>query len=290
MTRTNIASWAAALVIATGAAQAADLPQRAPAPAPVYAPASAYNWTGFYVGVNAGAAFGSSCRNVTPFYPGFAGTWGGTTCTSGNDSGSFVGGGQLGYNFQNGNFVFGAEADFEGLSSKSRSNSTFVTGPVGLIPGGTYVVNGGRDPSFLGTVRLRGGIAADRALFYVTGGLAYGSTSGSVTANYYPTGIAGPLGAGFAAQGNSGTRTGWTLGAGVEYAFTQNITARVEYLYANMGNNGNGSTLACAGGSCATFPAGFTWNGASRNLNVSQIRVGLNYKFGGPASPVVARY
>src|ERR1700753_3089593 len=111
----------AAAIGLSGTAMAADLGPLAP----VYV-APAFTWTGFYVGVNAGAAWGNVCRNVTPFFPAIASGWPGNFCTSSKDNVSVIGGGQLVYNWQVNAFVLGLEADFQGLSSGNRNGSSFV--------------------------------------------------------------------------------------------------------------------------------------------------------------------
>ena len=181
-----------ALVALTGAAAAADLPP-APAPyykAPMYAPPS-YNWSGFYLGVNGGGAFGSS-------------TWDSTG--SFNLTGGLVGG-TIGYNYQIGHVVVGAEGDIDW----SDINGTTTNG---------CAVGCQTSDSWLSTVRARLGYAADRFLPYVTGGAAFGDISASRP--------------GFA--GSSTTNAGWTVGAGIEFAIAGNWTAKAEYLYVDLGN------------------------------------------------------
>jgi outer membrane immunogenic protein len=181
-----------ALVALTGAAAAADLPP-APAPyykAPMYAPPS-YTWSGFYLGVNGGGAFGSS-------------TWDSTG--SFNLTGGLVGG-TIGYNYQIGHVVVGAEGDIDW----SDINGTTTNG----CAAGCQTSD-----SWLSTVRARLGYAADRFLPYVTGGAAFGDISASRP--------------GFA--GSSTTNAGWTVGAGIEFAIAGNWTAKAEYLYVDLGN------------------------------------------------------
>ena len=154
-------------------------------PAPItttYVPV--FTWTGFYVGVNAGYGWTQS-NNVTFTTP--TGLW--TTYSSGNNSG-FTGGGQIGYNMQYNQFVFGLETDIQYADfGKKNYYST------GLGPFPTFATDNG---NYFGTVRGRVGYAIDRTLIYVTGGLAYGDVGQTV--------------------GNASTNWGWTLGGGVEYA------------------------------------------------------------------------
>jgi outer membrane immunogenic protein len=141
--RINTAIAALLMLGATGAASAADLPRKAPA----YISPSYYDWTGFYIGANAG--------------------YGWSTNFFGNPKG-FVGGGQLGYNWQTGNFVFGVEGDIQYTSLKTDTD----------LGGG--VTGSAKVPAFA-TVRGRLGYAFDRALVYGTGGWAYTKTEASLT-------------------------------------------------------------------------------------------------------------
>jgi outer membrane immunogenic protein len=192
--RTGIAI--AALLIATIAAQAADLPQpsyKAPAySAPAYA-----NWSGFYVGLNAGYGFGTSTWDVPAV----------STSPKG-----FLGGGTLGYNFQTGSWVWGAEGDFD-FSTMKGSAACGV---------GTCETKN----SWLATARGRIGYAGwNNWLPYLTGGLAMGD----IKANNSVLGT-----------GASKTQIGWTAGGGIEYALWTNWSVKAEYLYVDLGKFGCG--------------------------------------------------
>ncbi|MCR4520168.1 MULTISPECIES: outer membrane protein [Bosea] len=184
-----LASVAALGLVAAGAASAADLPSRkGPVVAPVYVPA--FTWTGFYVGANAGYGWGNVNAN------GFANV---------GDLDGFVGGGQVGYNYQMGQFVVGLEADLQAADLSSGNN-------LGLINVKT---------DYFGTVRARVGVAFDRFMPYITGGWAYGNVKTSIP------------GIGFSSdRSHTG---GYAVGAGLEYAVTNNIIAGVEYLYVDLG-------------------------------------------------------
>jgi len=184
-----LASVAALGLVAAGAASAADLPSRkGPVVAPVYVPA--FTWTGFYVGANAGYGWGNVNAN------GFANV---------GDLDGFVGGGQVGYNYQMGQFVVGLEADLQAADLSSGNN-------LGLVRVKT---------DYFGTVRARVGVAFDRFMPYITGGWAYGNVKTSIP------------GIGFSSdRSHTG---GYAVGAGLEYAVTNNIIAGVEYLYVDLG-------------------------------------------------------
>ncbi len=214
---------------AAGHAFAADLSQPMPPPpqAPVaYIPATApvYNWGGIYVGINGGYAFGNS-------------DWTGGAVSSGHfTTDGFVVGGTAGINLQADAFVFGLETDIDYADLSGD-------GP------GFFCANCKTSSNWLGTTRARVGYAADRVLFYGTGGAAYGNIQANAN------GVT-----------NSNTEFGWTAGAGVEVAFTDNWTARLEYLYVQMEDGS--CTSAC--GSPPT---------QSVSLSENLVRAGVDFKF-----------
>jgi outer membrane immunogenic protein len=208
-----------------GTASAADL-SRPPPYAPVKAPYAApvYNWTGFYAGINGGGAWGSS-------------TWSGVPSTF-DVNGGMVGG-QLGYNWQFGQFVYGLEGD---------ADWAFLRGST---PGALCVTCSTKS-DFLATLRGRAGVAFDRFMPYVTGGLAVGNIRATAAA----------------LTGVDVTNAGWTVGGGIEFAIAGPWTAKVEYLYVDLGNTACG--VACGA------PVGVA-NNVSLTENV--VRAGINYRF-----------
>ncbi|MFN3892300.1 MAG: outer membrane protein [Beijerinckiaceae bacterium] len=270
----NLLAASTILLASAAVVSAADLPVRGAAPAPVMVAQLPYNWSGFYLGLNAGGAWGSGCTQYTLIS---ALSWP-STCV-GNDNTQFTGGAQAGYNFQAGSFVYGLEADVNGVGNSNGNTRAF-----GYL-GNNWRVAGVGDPGVFGTVRARLGFAADRALFYVTGGLAWASGGNDPAISYWDqrpaTGAADVV---WRRGGASGI--GWALGAGAEYAFTQNWTMRAEYLYVDLGSEDNAWSCTAGGNFNCTSFAGFTGR-ADVNFNV--LRVGVNYKFGGNA-PVLARY
>jgi outer membrane immunogenic protein len=211
----------AAMAGLMGTASAADLPRQAPVyKAPAYvAPVS--NWTGFYLGINGGGAWGSS-------------QWTGLG-TDFDVSGGLIGG-TIGYNWQAGNWVFGLEGDADWANIKGSTN-------IGGIDFRTK-------NDFLATARGRIGYTFDRAMLYGTGGAAIGSVKASVP--------------GFGSA--SETNVGWTAGAGLEYAFAPNWSAKVEYLYVDLGNVDCGGACGFAGSNKVDF-----------TTNV--VRGGVNFRF-----------
>jgi outer membrane immunogenic protein len=207
MKKTIQAATILTVAVATGAAIAADLPR---GPTPYYsapAPVGVFNWRGAYAGLNLGYQ------------------WGDISNSAMSPSG-IAGGGQFGYNLQNGQFVYGAETDLQ-LSSADDTVAPYKFS----------------NPWF-GTLRGRAGIALDNILLYATAGLAYGD----VKAEQF---------------GLSETKThyGWTAGLGMEVGFSQNWSAKVEYLYMDLNDRG------------------YSITGADNGLQSNLLRFGVNYHF-----------
>ncbi len=177
-------------------ASASDLPSRK-APAYFVEQVPIFTWTGFYVGLNAGAAIrADQTANNASYYTGFGNPSYGYDASSANVA--FIGGGQLGYNWQTGPLVFGVETDFDYRS--------------GFGQGG-----------FLGTARGRLGYAFSNAwMLYATGGLAYGNTFND---NSYMF------------NSSNSMRIGYALGGGVEYAVNRNWSIKGEYLFTDLGRS-----------------------------------------------------
>jgi len=254
-----------AAALQTGGARAADLAVKAP-PA-----AAAFSWSGCYLGANAGLGwassdFGSSVGGGSHLAAGDAGAVGLAGTGSANSTG-FAGGGQVGCNLQSGAFVYGLEGDIDYFHGSSR----FSNGTNSLSDGTPFTINQSATTNYIATIRPRVGIAADRNLAYVTGGVAFTSVSYSQTYADGPSGgaIVTP---GTGAASASKALVGWAAGAGWERAFTDHATFRLEYIYASFP-----STSALG---AITDPAGGA-NGlrGSANLVIQTARLGLNYKF-----------
>lgn len=222
---------AAAFVMLSAPAFAADLGS---VHTPVYsAPPAAYDWTGAYVGVNAGGGFGGNATGqVGPI-------------TLQGTAGGFLGGGTIGYNYQMGRFVIGAEGDF-GWSNIGNETKIGIGGFGATIKAQT---------NWLATARARlGWTPWDTALIYVTGGGAFADMD--VGASLAPGG----------SISQSRTHTGWTVGAGFETALGHsNWTFKAEYLYADLGSE--------------RYFANFVPGGIKTKLDTHIVRVGLNYRF-----------
>ena len=263
---------------------AADLPRRsaAVAPAPVFV--AAPTWTGFYVGLNAGYAFDASTSANTIGTAGFLTLVPGVAPSSlsvGNDG--FVGGAQIGYNWQAGSIVFGVETDIQYIDASGGSSFTgaALTPIPGTLVNSTLTTRADSKLDYLGTLRGRIGFAFGSGLIYATGGLAYGGAklTGSVVADALP--VAAWSGS------SSSTAVGWTLGGGFEYMLNRNFSLKAEYLYYDLGDQ----TVTALGNAVVRgIPALDGIDYVSKaDYTGSIVRVGLNYRFGGSSAPVLAR-
>jgi outer membrane immunogenic protein len=228
-------------------AVAADM--RMPAKAPPPAVVAVYSWTSFYIGVDAGYHW----AKIETFVPGAAASGVSTAKPH-----SFTFGGHIGYRHQFGNsFVLGVEADASWLDGDE----------VGIFPGAPGQAFNGQtkwDASVRGIL----GVAVSRTLFYVTGGWSWMGIEGCGTlAPAFTTCVAGTALTDKAVNG-------WTFGGGIAHAFTDNLIARAEFLYADYGD------FSYTG-------AGIAGGVSNESVNAYKARVGLSWKFGGP---VVARY
>ena len=266
----------AALTVAGAvAAQAADLPTRKEAPAPVFVPPP-FTWTGFYIGLNAGAVWKSGNNNgslYAPSAPWLYSYWPGNNF--GNSNTGFIGGGQAGYNWQTGAFVLGVETDFDG-SSLSKSGN--LTGPNFTNPfngnTGYLTANGKVSLDWLGSTRGRVGFVVtpdNRLMFYGTGGVAYGGGSARL---YFFDSSSGVY---FNSGNNSQSRAGWVIGGGVEYAITNNIILGAEYLYFDLGSR----HFYAYPGSINGIPAPYAnvYAQGKVNFDGSVVRARVSYKF-----------
>ncbi|WP_454851028.1 outer membrane protein [Rhizobium binxianense] len=213
-----------------GASHAADLSVVNPAPEPVVEPA--FSWTGFYLGVNAGGGFAGDDEVGLSAGETFIGKFGSL------EASGFFGGAQLGYNYQlDSNWVIGLETDFQGgkIHDSVTENGLHSSSKV----------------NWYGTLRPRVGYSFDHTLLYGTGGLAYGHVD-------YKSSVDG-----VDLIDQDKTRVGWVLGAGLEHAFTDHLTAKLEYQYVNF------EDFHARGGD---FSSKVT-------PDFHSVRVGLNYKF-----------
>jgi outer membrane immunogenic protein len=195
-----LATAAGSVAAASGGAQAADLAYKA-----AVAPPPAASWEGWYIGLHAGAAWQQGHANGSSY----------TTTLTQTSSTSFIGGGQVGYNWQHGNFVYGWESDISGLTNQG-STSTGASGK-SLT----------QKIKWLSTVRGRAGLAVGDTMAYVTAGIAFGQVSNTLDF--------GPFNC--CSKSESKTRVGWTVGGGVEHMITRNWTAGLEALFVDLGRS-----------------------------------------------------
>jgi outer membrane immunogenic protein len=278
--RTVLAAAGLAIMAFSSTAGAADLSPRMYAKAPVLVDPG-INWTGFYVGLNGGYSWG---KGDATFLPGTA-----FVSPVKQDVNGGLGGGQIGYNWQlDRTWVVGLEADIQGTGERGSANSP-VSSLRTTVLGGDFNLltqtsaNSSWSFPWFATFRGRVGLlATPDLLLYGTGGLAVGevkySTQTTVTGQLFGPGSQGttPAGAAVTVPGTllseSQTRVGWTLGAGLEKKFGTNWSAKLEYLYLDLGS--------------ATYFGG-TANQTSVGFHDHVFRAGINYAFS-PA--VVAKY
>ena len=216
-------------LLLTVTAQGADLSWNGGAAAtPFYSSSSAFNWSGFYAGLNGGYGFGETTREASGGGP-----------ETDTDADGWSLGGQVGYNMDMGGLIVGVEGDGQWSSIGFEED----VGAAGTFKSGVDAY---------GTLRGRAGMALDRVMPYVTAGAAVGRGTMSTTdaANVVTS--------------QSTTHLGWTVGAGLEAAATDNLTLKAEYLYVDLGTQ---SYSGLPGGS------------VDATQRFSVVRAGLNYKF-----------
>ena len=273
-----------ALGVMLGAAGAADIPVvKAPEPVP-----NVWSWNGFYGGLNAGFASAQSDTTVTflntvtgaPLLPPA-----GSVTSSATSQSGWIGGGQIGYNFTTNNWLYGVEGDFQGTSEKGVGNFLCAAPAAvgGVAPAATCLTGAGTFPpgapgttlslsqalNWFGTVRGRVGLLISPTAFgYITGGLGFGSvnTSGTLGSNNL---AGGAINTSFS---NTQTNIGWTIGSGLEARIAgTNLTAKVEYLFLDLGSFHNSVAQSAATG----IPIG---SNISSHIFDNIVRIGLNYK------------
>jgi outer membrane immunogenic protein len=344
MKKQLFASSALVLIIGVGAARAADLPSRK-APPPPPPPVAAPLWTGFYGGLNAGYSFGTNNSinaAATPIDPQTiygsgmrprAQQWSengpgaslinsmamAQTGVFQNTQSGFVGGGQIGYNYQYNSFVFGLETDIQGAGIRGTSNGLGVgsasanLGPNGHLQavsnavGSTTAFTG---VDWLGTVRGRVGyLVTPTMLAYGTAGFTYGgayahiNTAAVDNQSFTWNGLNGSHALGgfnrtyIGGGSQNKILTGWNAGGGVEWMFMPNWSLKAEGIYWNLGNMSVQTASFAAppiGGSCASGHApqcqgGVTVGRATVNYQGVIARMGLNYHFNVGGLPLFGR-
>jgi outer membrane immunogenic protein len=227
---------------------AADLAGDVPVKAPLYSPAAAVNWAGVYVGVQGGLVRRDSSLNGS-------GSAEGPFIVNVDDrkTGGAVGA-LLGYNWQQGSFLYGLEGDWNWTRTKADHDpSEFIA---------TF------DVGWLATIRGRIGVTLNSTLFYATGGLAFGHVKNTFPIIIFNDGSLA------SAWIQDRTKAGWALGGGAEYMFSPHWTARAEFRYADLGK----TSVACG----IVLGAADSCNGINDGVFKNTLKlglVGLNYKF-----------
>ena len=259
------------LVLATfaigGPAVAADMPLKAPPPPP-----PVFSWTGFYIGVNGGGAWGhSDLSTSTVFSP--TGYFAVSSVPAINAVGQQhintsggMAGGQIGYNWQSGAWLIGVEADIDwlGLSGSTTGSAVYpCCAPT------AFTITSSMKSDWLFTLRPRLGFAANNWLLYVTGGLAVAE----VKANFVFTDT---FATALETASISQTRAGWTAGVGAEYAFAGPWSVKLEYLHVDLGSVSTTSTNLTAFVPRIAFPTNVYSH--SVNLTADIVRAGINFR------------
>jgi outer membrane immunogenic protein len=229
--------FSAGLLLTGGlAAQAADLPVKA-ARTPLSAPA--LSWTGFYVG----GQFGYGWAGIRPNGADVAALFGpGLTYSDPQSARGILGGLTVGYNYQFGAWVAGVEGDFSWSDVRGDFDAVALPGPVNVHVDARM--------NWLATARVRLGYAFGPALLYATGGAAFARIAGNNT-NVAPGGTF--------TSSDANTHSGWTAGAGVEYAITPQLSAKLEALYVGLSEE--------------------TYQAVRFKGEVAVARIGLNWRF-----------
>lgn len=216
----------------TGAALAADaIVYSDPAPASFEPAPLAFSWTGAYIGGQVGYLWGD-------------GDFSSLAGSTGIEPDGWLAGIYAGYNYQmDNNIVLGADADFAWSGADDSSTLTAGGVPVGTLD---------TEMKWEGALRARLGYAVERFLPYVAGGVAFGKMEGEVYNEF-----------GDYLGSDSDTNVGWTLGVGLDYAFTDNIIARAEYRYTDLG----------------TFDGSVNGFGSETDYQTNDVRLGVAYKF-----------
>jgi outer membrane immunogenic protein len=290
-------------LLATAAFGLLAVPAMAADLAPVYkAPTPACIWCGFYVGLNAGGTWSDkdsvkvgsvAAQDFDPDVDSYAATSAGGASGKlpGEGGARFLGGGQIGYNWQlSSAWLGGIETDLQGVVGNGSGNGTLNTsvGPIDFFGNPdtvTTTIRGSKQLDYFGTLRARFGyLVSPTFLAYGTGGLAYGGVKTSTSIGQTNNDCSFTPGdclqsTASAAGAISQTRIGWTAGAGVEWLFATRWSAKVEYLYYDLGS------VTFANTSLVTGAGTFTGIGGPAIVNSTStadfqgniVRVGLNY-------------
>jgi len=231
----------------SGTALAADLPAQMPVRAPAVV-APLFSWTGFYIGGHVGGGWADKDWTQTFSSFGLALDRNVTRATADG----FLGGAQAGFNWQVNQWLFGVEGDWSWTDAKGCSGHVVFPAYAGCA-----------DVNWYATLAGRAGVAWDRALFYAKGGVAFVDDDYFITFNGVQT-----------TNTTNTIRAGWMVGAGLEYAFAPNWSAKVEYDFLDFHDGGNPFTYTAN-------PVGLVENW-DIDQQVHVVKAGINFRFGTP--------
>jgi outer membrane immunogenic protein len=237
--------------------------------------AQGVNWRGAYIGGFVGAAWTDHTVATE-----LSGEWGNLLnplnqvdrdallplVNGGHGNTGAIGGAAAGYNWQLNSLLFGVEADYSALDGESSTTGTVM----GISP---YRVDTTTDIDWVATLRGRVGVALDRSLVYVTGGLAVGEPqfNQTITQLNFPY---------VQTDASHATRAGWVVGAGLEHALDDDWSLRLQYLHVDLGSDSAGTAGVCPPPNvavCAVYTASYKVGFA-----LDSVTAGINYRFGGP--------
>ena len=273
-----------------GSARAADMPVKAP---PMAAPVM-YNWTGFYIGGHIGGAWAD--RNGHDRFDRDNNCWSGVCFDDngfGRNDGRFIVGGQIGFNYQVNQWVWGVEGQISALTNQDNDSACgFFTRTTDTIVTRDHLFNCNDRGNWVATIAARLGVTFGQTgnwLLYVKGGGAFADARFGVRLRDDCPAVMGATlcNSDFAFNDNNGTRTGWMVGAGLEYGAWGNWSWKLEYNFMDFGHRNihfDNMVLSCVG--CDLR------RDLDADLKVNVVKFGLNYRFGAApvAAPVAARY
>ncbi len=240
-------------------------------------------WKGFYVGGNIGGAWNHTCSSWDPGTtirnnPALANSFYNRNCPN---NGNFIGGVDLGYNFQFQQWVWGFKLDYDAVGSKTYNRSYRYTAvsPTDPFPSGTYSASGKASPNGIILLGPRIGYAVDQWLPYFRIGGAFSSGQHTGTLSYTPVGDTSPTNS--FSGGKNTNSSGFNAGVGFDYDLSGPWSITAEYNYVNLGK-GTNSTFACSASkqSFCTRYANFSLDNIHNSFTMNMFRVGFHYAFG----------
>jgi len=297
------------LVMSCVSAIAADFPSIKSEPIAVPAPV----WTGFYAGLNAGGILGASNSVTTSAYPiyqnpdfrqtAYVAARAGSTNID-VAYGGFIGGGQIGYMWNPiDRIISGIELDFSGIAGSGNNSKVNVAQFINYVPDSYWIsnTNVNKNLQYLGTVRGKlGYLITPDLLAYGSGGFAYGGVSFSTTVTQIgvPDVMTGPSTynfdppnwfSGYSNKNNA--RVGWNLGGGIEWMFARALSAKVEYIYYDLGSATNQFNSIRPDAVKPIPIALITQSYSTTRFNGNIVRAGVNYHFNfANVAPIVAKF